>query len=338
MRNLEKKQAARKKALAAIDTLKARLYNQGLDKSSIEFYSIVHEYFAEYSGIRYEFTYPEIIREIRRKKVFSEFVQKKVKEFIQALQNKEFNSEALTKEELTSLLNDFRAIVLAGSQSGEPEDIRISLSARAKILMMSSIRKFGRKEVSELIKYSQACGHALSKGNLPRAQDMYLEMEAIYNKLGKKEQQAAHSQMKDSYSRIDTFHTNMILERLEKKQEEFYSHLEAGELEKAAGSYNQANDLYNELSSKGKKTIFAEMQRMHSKFKRATEKTSVTRIERLLNEARQSCKANHLAQAEWAYSKAQKDYEKLGPSQKTRVYPQIKELYKRISNASGGAV
>ncbi|MFH1511482.1 MAG: hypothetical protein ABIF10_07360 [Candidatus Woesearchaeota archaeon] len=331
MRNLEKKQAARKKALTEIDKLRDGLYYQNTDKSSIEFYHLVQEYFADYSGIRYEFTYAELLREIRRKKVYNEFVQNKVKGFVQELQNKEYNGKTLTQEELTSLLREFKAIVLGDKHAAETGILNISIPAGLKIWMAHSIRKFGKKEVSEIMKYSEACDQALSKSNLSRAQDVYLEMEVIYDKLGKKEQQAAYPFMKSAYSRIDALHTNVILQRLEKKQEEFYRHLEAGDLEKAAMSYNQAKEMYEELSRNGKNTIYREMTQMHNNFQKTNGKKAVTNIERALNDAKKRLKMKQLAQAEWAYSKAQKEYENLPSAQKKRVYPQIREIYKRIS-------
>jgi hypothetical protein len=334
---IEKKHRAKEKALERAEKLITQIYSKGPDHAAVLFFQTVHGFFGDFCNIRYQFTYSELIAEIRRRKLFDEYLRKVVLEFVERLQEKEFSNTEFSKEELLHYTKDFKAIVNACSTEEvfEPGQQRKTTWRNRFTLWLHGIRRrFRQSDVARIVSLLGMADKALNERDLERSQRVYKEIDRIYQQLSAEEKKVVYTSIKSLYHAIEEMHGNQLLERLEEQQRNFYSSLESNDLVDARKLYEESEKLYESMPAHFKKRIYGEMRRMHSKVQEDLFRDREVDVKRLLTQAVQNLEGQNISLAAKNYQDAQQAYNELPATIQKRVYEKLQAVYHKISQAN----
>lgn len=104
---IPKKEMAKRSALIRLGVLSSRINK----KSEKRFLYIFRHFFSKFFGIHYEFTYDELLKELKTKKIKKELMER-IGSLVKSLQEAMYNSkEPVEKAKLRQLINETRAII-----------------------------------------------------------------------------------------------------------------------------------------------------------------------------------------------------------------------------------
>jgi hypothetical protein len=336
---LERRFRARDKAARQVERILAKVYARGVDSVLVDFFQTVHEFFADFCQIRYEFTYSELTREIKKRKVFEGFLQDKVLEFINSLQEKEYSNADFSREELIRYARDFKTIVsMSSTAKTADEKLRPKhtwLLGTMRVWLHGIKRALAKKEASQIVALLGAAEEGIRDKNLERSQRIYNQIDSIYARLSSEEKRAVYPQMKALYGRIEGMHANIILKRLEERQRVFHSRLESGDTAGAKRAYDEIDKLYEELPGQSRKRFYPEIRSMHRKLQDQLCRNEVVEIKRLLTEVLKNLGSEEKSVAQWNYRKAERSYEELPAKVKKGIYGEMKRVYERLTQGAG---
>lgn len=337
-----KKQQTRKRAgttkeltertLKKLDTLSSQVFSRNADEIAVQFFALIHEFFGEYCRIRYEFTYNELIKEIRKRKAFEEFLQEKVIDLINQLQEKEFSNTELSKEDLKRYISELRPIVKAckGQESGQ-QRFQGSFMSRVRLRIHSIGKRLVREEASQIFLLLGELEKCVKEGDVENAQKTYKQIDKLYQRLSSEEQKTVFGSISKGYERVEEAYANMLLQDIEEKQRKFYEQLESNDTAAAEQEYEEIRRLYEELPEVNKKRIYREMAKTHGQLQENILKNRTIDIRRLLTQAVISLKEERVGHAERSYHKAHILYEESPGAVQKKVYPRLRTVYERIS-------
>jgi hypothetical protein len=331
----DRQRIVREKALDRIDLLLQHLYEKDLDETALEFFEVVHEFFGDYCGIKYKFTYPELLKFVTKRQLFDEFTRKKMVEFITHLQEKEFSGTEFEKHELESYLKHLRLIIKQSSLTEKPEFPLMrsrwqKLGMRLKWQLAGSGRKFAREDVSRIQLLLGYATMSLNENHIERAKKIYLEMQRIYDRISLQEKKTVYGGIKKLYGEIEDAYANLIQSQMDAVEESVYKALESGNVLIAEKYYKELEELYEDLPTRSKKRIYSEMQITFKKLESEIKRSRITHLNRLLTSAVKNQSMEKLGLARSEYGRAQEIYGELTVADKKRVYNRLLQVYKRL--------
>ncbi len=156
---------------------------------SAEFSRIVREYFKDILNLEYEFTYDELLREIKKKNVNPE-IESLLVEFFNRATKIEFAGHKLRRRELQSLINEAKEIVHLTSKEEEKKKLRL-------IQIPKEI-----KDVDKVFVAITNIEKLLSRNNVKMAMRLYLKTLDAYNDLEEKDKDIIYPVLKRLYKEL----------------------------------------------------------------------------------------------------------------------------------------
>ncbi len=199
----------RQTILERLDKLEQKVKTETLETLSREFSVIIREFFRQQFNIEYEFTYEELEKEFKTKKLKPALAHV-LGSFFKRITQIEFGGGALTKDELKALIVEIREIIeLTAENTGEKimkeegkEEItgeRIEKKKERKKMEVIKIKGTGLKRIYAMI--SQA-GIYLREGEGKKSKMLYYDVMKTYNKLSDKEKKKVYDAIKRLYDEI----------------------------------------------------------------------------------------------------------------------------------------
>lgn len=329
----ERAEGIKARILQRTEALLSELEKRDTDQSALAFFETIHLFFADYCKIHYEFTYDELLKEVKRKKTFDEFLQKKITAFVDKLKEKEFSGTEFSKIELRQLAAEFKLIVKTSTARGALVKVtaKPGIVHRMRFALHGAKKRFGKKDVQEILLMLSAAEE--SAEDIENAQAIYSQAQTLYERLSNEEQKDVHKSLVKAYERIQEVHADHIMQEFEELQDAFYTLIESGENSKAKETYDRIQKVYEGLPTKNRKRVYAEMKRMHQKVQNQIFKSNMTDIRRLLTRVRANVNKEKISSAEDMYTRAQILYLQLPESWQQRLYPQLQKSYKLIRQA-----
>ena len=163
-----------------LNRLESRLSGktQTLDLA-IEFSKIVREYFKYVLNIDYEFTYNELLNELKKKGINPEIEILLIDFFKRATQT-EFAGNKIRRRELQTLINEMKEMVHLTSKE-KPKNILKLIEIPAKI-----------KDVDKVFIVITNIEKLLERNDIDRAMKLYIKVLDAYNKLEEKDKDSVY--------------------------------------------------------------------------------------------------------------------------------------------------
>jgi len=156
---------------------------------SSEFSRIVREYFKDILNLQYEFTYDELLKEIKKKGLNPE-IESLLVDFFNRATKIEFAGHKLRRRELQSLINEAKEIVHLTSK--EEEDKKLKLIQIPKEI----------KDVDKVFIAITNIEKLLSRNDIKRAMKLYLKTLDAYNDLKEKDKDIIYPVLKRLYKEL----------------------------------------------------------------------------------------------------------------------------------------
>jgi predicted translin family RNA/ssDNA-binding protein len=315
-----------------LDVLLEELGAKEVDQAAVKFFELVHKFFSSFCRMRYQFTYDELLRDLKRRKLFDEFLRKKLMDFIQRLQEKEYSGTEFSRNELRQYVAEFKLFV---KSSTGPDTLGTSINikplAKARLWMHGVKHKFGKNDVTKIVELIHATENSLP--DIEKAQSVYSNIMNLYNRLSSEEQESVRSTLGSVYNKIADNYANGVLKELEEQQRQFYKALEKGDNDTAIQMYNTVHDLYENLPEKNRKRVYLELKNMHKELQENLVRARMTDIKRLLKSVKDKVTQEQVSGAQENYSKAQILYDKLPEPRQKKLFTQMQVAYKLVSQS-----
>jgi len=173
-----------------LSKLEAELTTKHIEDLSKDFTRIIRQHFKASYNIDYEFTYEELLHELKKRDV-DPALQKIVGSFFKRIPQIEFGGTTLDKQELQSLIEEMHSIVsLTAGTSESQEDLRKRLK---------KITVKGPSRIYQLI--SQAELH-LRLGEVKEAMKFYVLIKREYDVLDDKHKKHLYDQVRRLFDEI----------------------------------------------------------------------------------------------------------------------------------------
>jgi len=172
--------------------LEERLNKESIEKLILLFSTTVRRYFKNLLGLKYEFTYDELIHEINSRDI-SPTMKSVLKKFFDRSLELEFSGKNVSKQELKAMISEFKQIVAHTSEEPLKTDEK------------EATDKKGKKELTQVdkmfVKISEA-ETVLRRGDINSAYFKYMRVVHEYKLLPVKEKEKLHGFISRLYEEI----------------------------------------------------------------------------------------------------------------------------------------
>ncbi|MFH0978264.1 MAG: hypothetical protein V1837_03085 [Candidatus Woesearchaeota archaeon] len=333
----EKRQRVKDRALLLVDNLSSSLYEEDIHALSIRFFSVIHEFFADFCGLRYQFTYPELISEIRKRNLFDDFLSKKVIDFIAVLQEKEYSKTEFNVSELNRCLKGFRLIIKSCSVSTTHHGMHhrfYYLFQRFGFLTAHLAKRFGKRDVDDIVCLINSARSNLDEHNIDQAQKTYEDIIKLYNRLSAEERKSVFHGIHSLYASIEKAYTESLLKQIDSLFEDLHHQLDSGDLAKAAETYSSLQARYDELPPANKKRLYSEIGHCYTDLQALRDKSALTDFDRLLVRIKAGVTSQKVSLAMSLYNEADNLYSQLPFRLQQKVYTNLKSTFSLLSRLS----
>jgi hypothetical protein len=238
------------------------------EELSIELYHTIREFFEGYFNLKYEFTYEELIDEIKHKRGILEATKGSLIKFARTMLAKEYSEQKISSpKEIKLLVKDMKKVVSLLIPDEEEADVKKNI-VHEIMKTLKNIRLRPRSTNEDAVKIFQLIDRArplLTERDATLAKQHYKKAMMFYKGLKSQNKAEVYEELGKLYRDIITLEVQKKLKEMNKALVEVNDLINVEKISHAKLKYKQLLNMYLELPEMEQKKVYSNVMQFYEK-------------------------------------------------------------------------
>lgn len=258
--------------LKKLDSISKDADKEKPEHVTIHLYHTIREFFEGYFNIKYEFTYEELIDEIKHKRGLEDSKKTPLIKFARKMLAKEYSEEKSTSsKELKSVIREFKKLVSISIKTGK--DIADEKAKEGSLIegvmkTLKSIRLRPRSTNEEAVKIFKLIDKTkplLNEKEVGKAKRYYKKAMAYYKVIQPNHRKEVYGELGEVYKEIIKIEIDKKLKNINQALVEINDSINSEKIGKAKNQYKKLLNMYMELPEKEQKKVYKNVMQFYEK-------------------------------------------------------------------------